>query len=110
MTVLDIARLNHRQLDQLAEKQDRVIDADLVEMNKQFAVVKVGGKARVVSFEDSPAYPGCKVPVFCSFADFTAFHDKRKKIELQEDGTTRKIGIGKWWIRHEDRRQYDDIV
>jgi hypothetical protein len=50
------------------------------------------------------------MPVFSSFGDFTAFHDKQKKIELREDGTTRKIGIGKWWIKHEDRRQYDGIV
>src|SRR5262249_29391895 len=110
MTVLDIARLNHRQLDQLAEKQDRVPDADLLEMNKQFAVVKVGGKTRVVSIEDDPTYPGSKLPVFSTLNDFRQFHDKRRKVVTTDDGTSKRVGLGRWWINHEERRQYDGIV
>jgi hypothetical protein len=110
----NIVQMSNRELDQLMLARDfereGAPDPDLAEMNEKFAVVKLGGKARVISFEDSPAYPNCQVPVFSSFGDFTAFHDKRKKIELREDGSTRKIGIGKWWIRHEERRQYDGIV
>jgi hypothetical protein len=39
-------------------------DPDLAAMNSKYAVVKVGGKTRVVSLEDSASYPGSKVPVF----------------------------------------------
>src|SRR5689334_7390529 len=103
---MNILAMNNRQLDELLLARERKYetgdDPDLGRMNEKFAVVKIGGKARVISFEDSPAYPGCKMPVFSSFGDFTAFHDKRKKIELQADGTSRKIGIGRWWINHED--------
>jgi hypothetical protein len=110
MTVLDITRLNNLQLDQIAEKQDRAVDADLIEMNKHFAVVKVGGKTRVVSIEEDPTYPGCKVPVFSTINDFRQFHDRRRKIVTGDDGTSRRIGLGRWWIENEDRRQYDGIV
>src|SRR5262249_55758325 len=110
MTVIDIARLSNGQLDRLAERQDRAIDPDLLEMNKQFAVVKVGGKTRVVSIEDDPTYPGCRVPVFSTINDFCQFHDRRKKAVNSDNGTTRRIGLGRWWIENEDRRQYDGIV
>src|SRR5262245_48513552 len=93
MNVIDIARLSNGQLDQIAERQERVIDADLMEMNKQFAVVKVGGKTRVVSIEDDPTYPSCKVPVFSTINDFCQFHDRRKKIVSNEDGTTRRATV-----------------
>jgi Family of unknown function (DUF5906) len=83
---------------------------DLAEMNSQFAVVKVGGKTRVVSLEESPVYPGGMVPIYSTIPDFCAFHDRRKKIEIGPDGKDKKIGIGRWWINHEERRQYDSIV
>ena len=90
------------------EKQ--AADQDLLEMNSKFAVVRVGGKTRVVSIEEDPTYPGCKVPVFSSINDFCQFHDRRKKTVLSEKGKTRRIGLGRWWIENEDRRQYDGIV
>lgn len=86
---------------------DEDIDPDLAEMNNKYAVVKIGGKTRVVSFENDAAYPDCKVPVFSTIPDFCAFHANRKKIVR---GKKRKIGIGRWWIDHEQRRQYGGIV
>jgi hypothetical protein len=85
-------------------------DPDLAEMNKNYAVVKVVGKTRVVSMEENVTYPGCKVPVFSSISDFCAFHAKRRKTTVGEDSKERKVGIGRWWIGHEKRRQYDGIV
>ena len=54
-------------------------DPDLAAMNARYAVVKIGGKTRVVTLEASPAYPGSMVPVFSTIPDFCAFHAKRKK-------------------------------
>jgi hypothetical protein len=85
-------------------------DHDLTEMNAKYAVVKVGGKTRVVSMEENLTYPGCKVPVYSSFADFRAFHANPKRTLISEAGNERKVGIGRWWIGHEKRRQYDGIV
>jgi hypothetical protein len=81
-------------------------DPDLIEMNRHYAVVKVGGKTRVMSMEENPVFPDSKVPVFSSIQDFCSFHLKRKKVI----GKKRQIGIGKWWIEHSDRRQYDGVV
>jgi hypothetical protein len=89
---------------------DRLIDPDLIQMNKKYAVVRIGGKTRVVWFEEAAAYPGCKVPVFSTISDFCAFHAKRKKFVIGKDGRERKIGIGKWWINHDRRRQFSGLV
>ena len=36
----------------------------LADMNASYAVVNISGKTRVMSMEESPAYPGCMVPVY----------------------------------------------
>src|SRR5262249_1352025 len=53
-------RMTNYELDAIAASLDvngacRTSDADLHEMNAQYAVVKIGGKTRVVSLEESPA-------------------------------------------------------
>jgi Family of unknown function (DUF5906) len=95
------------------EGEGRFQDPDLLGMNSLHAVVKVGGKTRVLSWEEDPAFPGCKVPSFSTIADFKAFYDKFKIVVLDTDAPKiglRKIGLGKWWIGHEQRRQYDGLV
>src|SRR5262249_21221653 len=41
-------------------------DSDLASMNSRYAVVRIGGKTRVVTLEDTPTYPGsgyrCSAP------------------------------------------------
>ena len=85
-------------------------DPVLAKMNADYAVVKVGGKTRVVSMEDNLTYPGCKVPVYSTVADFCAFHMNPKKVVVGDDDKARRVGLGRWWINHEERRQYDGIV
>jgi Family of unknown function (DUF5906) len=87
---------------------DRQADIDLVlaEMNAKYAVVQIGGKTRVMGFEDDPTYHGCKVPVFQTIADFKAFHDKHKI----KTGKKKLVGRGNWWIAHSERRQYEAVV
>jgi Family of unknown function (DUF5906) len=82
------------------------LNAELAEMNEHYAVVQIGGKTRVMSFERDPAYPGCKVPVFQSIPDFKAFHLKHK-IQV---GKKKWVGRGQWWIEHPERRQYKEVV
>ena len=97
--------VSHRG-EKSASRPESEIGPDLLEMNSRFAVVRVGGKTRVVSLEDSVTYPGCKVPVFSTIQDFVAFHARRKF----DQTTGRQVGIGRWWIAQEARRQYDGIV
>jgi hypothetical protein len=87
------------------------VDADLAAFNDKYAVVRVSGKTRIVSMEDAPSYPGCKVPVYSSIQDFCAFHAHPKKTVISETtGRERQVGIGKWWVGHEKRCQYDGII
>jgi Family of unknown function (DUF5906) len=82
-------------------------DPDLIEMNEKFAVVKIGGKTRIMSLEENPLFPGTKEPVFQTVADFKAFHLKRKK-NIGEG--KKEIGIGHWWFEHAGRQQYEGVV
>ena len=89
-----IEDLSHDELEALTAATDAkggvFNDPDLAAMNAKYAVVKIGGKTRVVSLEASPAYPGSMVPVFSTIHDFCAFHAKIKK-EVVENGTTKRI-------------------
>ena len=72
-------------------------DPDLTKFNSKFAVVSIGGKTRVMGFEEDAAHPGSLVPVYWTLADFRAFHAKERKTMLvpRRDGeTTRRLGIG----------------
>jgi hypothetical protein len=80
-------------------------DPDLDSMNERFAIVRIGGKTRVVAMEGSPASGG-RVPVYSTIGDFTAFYTK-KKLDAR---TGREIGIGRWWIGHESRRQFERVA
>jgi hypothetical protein len=93
----------HESQQQASSSSDAT---DLAQMNATYAVTKIGGKTRVMSLEESPLFPGCKVPVFSTIQDFRAFHHNRKK---QLDNA-RTIGMGQWWIEHPERRQYDGVV
>ena len=84
-------------------------DQDLAEMNTMFAVVRIGGKTRVLFMEESAGHTGCMIPVYSSLADFRAFHDRRRKV-IEVGGEEKRIGLGTWWIRHEQRQQYDRVI
>jgi Family of unknown function (DUF5906) len=80
-------------------------EAHMAEMNDKYAVVQIGGRTRVMHFEDDATYPGCRVPVFQSITDFKAFHHKHK---IQTDKGS-VVGRGHWWINNPLRRQYDGV-
>jgi hypothetical protein len=85
-------------------------DADLIDLNEQYAVVRIGGKTRVTFFEESSIFPGCKTPVYSTWADFTAFLANRKKELPRSDGGSSAVAISRWWLSHPGRRQYDGVI
>jgi hypothetical protein len=108
-TMIDTEKPRHgRRKSRTAAGATEADDPDLVEMNEDFAVVQVGGKVRVIFFEQDER--GCKLPVYQSIADFRNFHAKRRKSLPNSRGGTREIGFGDWWIGHPDRRQHDAVV
>lgn len=99
-----------RQEEKQGKDKEGDDEKDLAAMNAVYAITKVGGKTRVFELEESPTYPGCKVPIFSTIADFVAFHANRKKRIPTPDGKFKKVGIGRWWIDNPGRRQYDRVV
>lgn len=89
-------------------------DETLRLMNEDFAVVRIGGKTRVMALEEDPARRGALIPTYSTFADFKAFHDKyRVEVEVEDDNGNKKlrrIGKGTWWIANELRRQFRAVV
>jgi hypothetical protein len=83
---------------------------DLALLNEKFCVVLDGGKTRVLFFEEHAQLIGRRshirrVPTFLSFEDFRNFFCNRTVAEG-------KIitSLGKWWLQHPARRQYDGII
>jgi len=85
-------------------------DPQLAAMNEKFAVVQIGGKTRVVSWEDNPLVPGSRLPVYQTLEDFQSFQRKWRIEYTDAQGNAVKVARGKWWLDHPHRRQYSGVV
>jgi hypothetical protein len=88
------------------------IDPDLERMNSKHAVLPIGDKTRVVTWDDDFEFPGRKTIVRAqSFPDFRNLHsNKRKTVEITDKNGNRKktkVPLGAWWLSQTRRRQYD---
>lgn len=79
------------------------IPPEIEELNKEHAVVMVGGKCRVLTEIVEPVF-GYKDIEFSRPEDFKAFFSNRY-VEVQ--GKIRPLGD--YWFSHKDRRQYKNI-
>jgi hypothetical protein len=85
-------------------------DGKLSSLNERFCVVLDAGKTRVLFFEEYVQQIGCmrhirRVPTFLSFEDFRNFYCNRA---ITYQGKV--ISLGRWWLQHPERRQYDGIT
>jgi hypothetical protein len=81
-------------------------DIDLERMNEQFCVLKIGNKARVLTFEKEPRKAANirEVASFLTFADFRNLQDHIKV------DSRKKLGRGTAWLNNPLRRQYAGLV
>ena len=96
----------------LRRAHEFTIDPDLEEMNGKHAVLPIGDKTRVVTWDDDLEFPGRKTIVRAqSFPDFKNLHSNKRKIigVTGKDGKNKHIEVplGAWWLTQERRRQYD---
>ena len=96
----------------LRRANEFAIDPDLEETNSKHAVLPIGDKTRVVTWDNDPDFPGRKIIVRAqSFADFKNLHSNKRKVleTIGDDGkpVKKKIPLGAWWLGHPRRRQYD---
>jgi len=84
-------------------------DYDLRRMNDKYAVLPVGGKAKVVTFGYEHEFPDRKTVIMVqTFGDFAAIHDKYIHHWVdQNTGKPMSMPLGTWWLHHPNRQQYD---
>jgi hypothetical protein len=81
------------------------LDTDeLIELNKEYCVVRIAGKTRVLTFREEM---GRQVPEYLRFDDFRNYFLNRSVLEL---GKNKPVELGKWWLHHEGRRQYKGVI
>lgn len=96
---------------QIERAKEEAIDPWLRRLNEQYAVIgSVGGKCRVVREVDDPDLKRSKLDVQ-TFDDFRNFY-LNQKIQVGVTQQQKPIfePVGKWWLQHPQRRQYDRIV
>lgn len=98
-------------LRQIERAREEAIDPMLREMNEKYAVVIVGGKTRVLTEKDDDSTHRSRVH-YMSFGDFENYWRHRRVSWLGgKDGkTVIEEPAGKWWLRHEMRRTYEQVV
>lgn len=96
---------------QIKSAKDNAIDPKLKELNEKHAVIgSINGKCRIISEE--PDETGLKRSriTFQTFNDFTNRYCHRKVYVKVDEEKTMSIPLGKWWINHKSRRNFDRLV
>jgi hypothetical protein len=104
--VLDQPRPERYVLRQLERAHEYAIDPDLRAFNQRFAVItNFGGKCRVIEEVFDERLRRATLTTL-TFEDIrNAFLHQQKKI-----GDDDYMPIAEWWLRHNNRRQYERIV
>lgn len=103
------------QTDRYAKRQiERAKEASihpaLLEMNEKHAVIgSYGGKCVVIQEVFDP-HMRRNLLDKQTFTDFRNRYMNRKISLGVFDGTEKFTSLGKWWLEHENRRQYDRVV
>jgi hypothetical protein len=74
----------------------------LDELNREYCIVRVSGKTRVLTFRDQA---GRRVPEYLGFDDFRNFLLNRS-VKVGD----KMMPLGQWWLRQPGRRQYAGVV
>jgi hypothetical protein len=95
---------------QIERARENAIDPHLREMNEKYAVVSYGGKMRVI-YEDWDEILERQRLVKMTFEDFCRKHmNRRVSIGTDAQGNPRYAPLGKWWLEHDKRREYEKVT
>ena len=98
-------------LRQIERAQEYAINPWLAKMNDQHAVIgNLGGKCRVIEEVYDEQLQRSRL-VKQSFEDIrNRYCHIRVQVGLTRDGSPMYAQLGKWWLTHEKRRQYNSLV
>ena len=95
---------------QIERAREEAIDPNLRRMNEQYAVVTYGGKMRVIYEEWDDILERSRI-VRMTFEDFhRKYMNKKVAIGTDAQGNPRYMQLGKWWLEHDKRREYEKIT
>lgn len=104
-SVLEKPRAAEYAARQIQRAKEEAESPELRELNDNHAVISdIGGRCRVISENMDPVMLRTRISEQ-SFDDFRNRYMNRLVIEGKN-----KTPLGKWWLQHPKRRQYDSIV
>lgn len=110
-SVLDKGSSSERYaLRQIKQARENAIHPQLQELNDRYAVVSFSGKIRVIYEERDQVLDRHRL-VKMSFEDFRNLYVNRKvQVGTNAQGDPMYMPLGKWWLAHPNRRQYEGIA
>lgn len=95
---------------QIGRARENAVDPNLAKLNDRYAVVTMGGKQRVIYEQYDATLERYKLVVM-TFEDFSKKY-MNKLVEAGKDakGNPRFIPLGKWWLGHPKRRQFEEVI
>lgn len=96
---------------QIERGHEYAIDPYLEQLNRKFAVIgSMSGKCVIVEEVVDPILKRPRLTI-STFGDFkNRYCNKKVKIGETAEGLPKFMPLGKWWIDHSDRRQFDTIT
>lgn len=79
------------------------------ELNKNHAVIMLGGKCCVLNEVVDPTFGRIDID-FSSFPDFKNRYCNNRVMVSDSEGRSRSVSVAKLWLEWEGRREYDGIV
>lgn len=111
-SVLDKPRPERYALKQVEGAMEKAISPELHELNQSFAVIgDWGGKCRILSEVIDHALGGRRKVSRQTFEDFrNRFMHRKVEVGKNDEGRPVFQQLGKWWLEHSKRRQYERLV
>jgi hypothetical protein len=106
--VLEQPRPEDYAVRQIERAHEFAIDPELVELNDQFAVVRLGGQVKIMS-EDYDPVTESQIINFLSAQDFGLLLSNRYYIYKNGDDET-PVPLAKWWLNNPMRREYRGVI
>lgn len=96
---------------QIERAKEEAVDPWLRKLNEDYAVImNMGGKCRVVEEVMDHSMNRSRLTRI-SFEDFSnSWMNQFVELGVDDKGTMKLAPVGKWWLRHRQRRQFKSVV
>lgn len=108
------ANVHRAALRTIQRARENAIDPFLESINSEYALIEsMGGKMRIACERFNEATGQCEIE-FHQRDGFVTTYSNQTVVEMYPDKkgnlVPRNIAVGKWWLQHENRRTYQNVV